>query len=315
MSVEITTAMVKQFSSNVFHLSQQKMSRLRNFCRIETQSSEAAFYDRIGSVEAQQKIGRHSDTTFQDTPHSRRRVTLNEYFHADLVDKEDKLKIIQNPESEYAQAFAMALGRKIDDIIIASALNAASAGKEGGSSVVLPSSQKIVAHDGTILTGVGLNVQTLRAVKKKFNQNETGDSDLFFAFSAEQLDDLLGETLVVNVDTAAIKALVNGDVDSYMGFKFLRTERLTSQDASVTNVVYNKDTGEFGAGTGTISAGTVCHCIAWQKEGVLLAIAQDVMGRIDERNDKHFAKQVYASLSMGGTRLEEEKVVQVFCLE
>jgi hypothetical protein len=95
MSNQITTSMVKQFSSNIYHLSQQKDARIWPlFKRKETIQGEEKYFDRIGTVDAMEKVGRHSDTTFQDTPYSRRRLPIREYFWADLVDKEDKLKIL-----------------------------------------------------------------------------------------------------------------------------------------------------------------------------------------------------------------------------
>ena len=148
MSVQITEAMVNQFSANVFHLSQQKGSRLRGLVRNESQKAEAAFHDRIGAVDPQKKVGRHSDTTYQDTPHSRRKITLEDYFYADLCDKEDKIRILQSPESEYTKAAMMSLGRGMDDEIIAAAIGDAYAGKAGGTSVSLPNSQKVAAHTG-----------------------------------------------------------------------------------------------------------------------------------------------------------------------
>lgn len=314
MSVQITTAMVNQFSANVFHLSQQQGSRLRGFVRSEGQKAEAAFYDRIGSVTAQKKTSRHADTTYSDTPHSRRRVTLEDYFYADLVDKEDKLRIIQSPESEYAKAAQWALGRAMDDVIIAAALGTAYGGKTGGTSIVLPNTQKLVAHDGATASGTGLNVKTLRAVKKKFHENETGDGELHFIFSAEQLDDLLGETEVTSADYNTIRALVAGDVNSFMGFMFHRIERLPTISA---NVAFGLADGEIGgAGGNTVIASfTYRRCIAFQKEGVLLAISEDINGKIDRLPTKHYAVQIYACMGLGATRLEEEKVVEVICKE
>jgi len=311
MSVEITKATVNQYSSNVFHLSQQKGSRLRGLVRVERQKAEAAFYDRIGSVDAQLKVGRHADTTYQDTPHSRRRVTLEDYFFADLVDKEDKLRIIQNPESEYAIAAANALGRAMDDVIITAALGSAYSGKTGSTAVALPNAQKIACHDASGIAGNDLNVRTLRAVKKKFSENEVGDSQLYLACSAEQIDSLLGETEVTSSDFAAVKALVNGDVDTFMGFKFIRTERLPVTTAATT---YNINNGSVGAGTGTAASGAR-RAFAFQKEGLILAMAQDMVTKIEQLPQKHYATQVYASMGLGATRLEEEKVVEIICVE
>lgn len=311
MSFQVTEAMVKQYSSNVFHLSQQKGSRLAMLTRKESQNAESAFYDRIGSVTAQKKVGRHSDTTYQDTPHSRRRVTLEDYFYSDLVDKEDKLRIIMNPESEYAQAGKNALGRAMDDVIIAAALGTAYAGKEGGTSVAMPNSQVVAGFDGSTTTGVGLNVQTLRAVKKKFNANEVEDGDLYICVSAEQLDNMLGEEEATSSDYNVIKTLVQGDIDSFMGFKFVRSERLPVTAADTT---YNDENGSIGAGDGTLAAGAR-RCFAWKKDGILFAVASDIKGRIDEMPGKHYAHQVYASMSIGAVRMEEVKVVEIRCKE
>lgn len=311
MSFQIETAFVKQYSSNVFHLSQQKGSRLAPFVRKESQNSEASFYDRIGSVTAQKKVGRHSDTTYQDTPHSRRRVTLEDFFYADLCDKEDKLRMIMDPKSEYAQAAMWSLGRAMDDVIIEAALGAAYGGKEGGSTVNLANANKVAGFDGSTTTGVGLNVQTLRAIKKQFNKNEVEEGELYIAMSAEQLDNLLGETEVTSSDFASVKALVQGDVDTFMGFKFIRIERLPQTSAPTT---YDETSGVVGSGGGTLPAGAR-RCFAWKRDGILLAIASDMKARIDELPGKHYAHQVYASMGIGATRMEEVKVVEVLCKE
>lgn len=315
MSVEITTAMVNQYSATVFHLSQQKGSRLRPFVRMESQNSEAAFYDRIGSVTAAKKVGRHSDTVYSDTPHSRRRVTLEDYVYADLVDKEDKLRIIMNPESEYVQAGMQAMGRAIDDEVITAALGSAYSGKSGGTAVALPNSQKLAAFDGATTSGSGMNVKTLRAVKKKFNANEAGDDELYICIAAEQIDDMLAETEVTSSDYNAVKALVQGDVDTFMGFKFIRSERLPALAANITT--YDPATGSITAGAQTlnVSSFTYRRCFAWQKAGLLLAISQDIQSHIDRLPTKNHAVQVYISMGLGATRLEEVKVVEIICKE
>jgi len=132
MSSQITTAFVKQYSDMLFHLSQQKGSRLRPAVRVEMQKGESKFYERLGEVTAVQRLSRHEDTPQIDTPHSRRRVTLVDYVYADLIDDEDKIRSLINPESPYLQAQVWAHGRAIDDKIISAALgNAYSGGIEG----------------------------------------------------------------------------------------------------------------------------------------------------------------------------------------
>ena len=56
-------------------------------------------------------------------------------------------------------------------------------------------------------------------------------------------------------------------------------------------------------------------CIAFAQDGITLAVGKDVSARIDERADKSYATQVYYCMSIGATRMEEEKVVEIKCHE
>ena len=168
---------------------------------------------------------------------------------------------------------------------------------------------KVACFDGTTITGVGLNVNSLRAVRKKFKTNEAimKGEVLIFACSAAQTDDLLGETEVTSSDYAGVKALVNGEVDTFMGFKFVETELCTFNTAPIT---YNDVTGVVGSGDGTISIGEGRECVAFvSKSAILCAKVREIKGRITEIPNKHYAKQVYAALSMGCVRMEEVQVV------
>jgi len=125
MSQQITEAFVQQYNANVMHLVQQKGSRLESKVRKESQRGKSQFFDRIGTVAAVLRTGRHSSTPQIDTPHSRRMVTLSDYEWADLVDDQDKIRMLIDPTSEYAMAAAWAFGRSKDDVIIANALGSA----------------------------------------------------------------------------------------------------------------------------------------------------------------------------------------------
>ena len=152
MSIQITTAFVEQYKSNVFHLAQQKGSRLRDAVRSESVTGKSHFFERIGSTAALKRTSRHADTPRVDTPHSRRRVTMEDYDWADLIDQEDKVRMLISPQSEYAKAGAYAMGRAMDDAIIAAATGNAFAGVSGGTSVPLPAGQKVaVASSGLSL--------------------------------------------------------------------------------------------------------------------------------------------------------------------
>jgi hypothetical protein len=313
MSVTIDTAFINTYKSNVIMLAQQKGSRLKMCVRNESQKSEADFYERIGAVDAQDIVNRHGDSPIMNTPHSRRMVTLLDAEYGDLIDKMDRVRMLIDPQGPYTTAAVYALARKTDDRIIAAALGNAYSGKDGTTAVALPTTQKIAAFDGTTTTGVGLNVKTLVATSKKFDDKDVDESiPKYFAFSSHQKQDLLNQTEVTSEDYASVKALVSGMVDSFMGFKFIRTQRLVR---SATDVTYTVTNGTTAAGTGTITAAKSRRCFAWAEDGLVLASGLEPFVRIAERSDKRFSMQVYCAHSIGATRLEEEKVVEVICSE
>jgi len=307
MSFEITTAFVKQFSANVFHLSQQQGSRLRMAVRSESQVGKSAFWDRIGASVAQLKPSRHSDTPQNDTPHSRRRVDLADFEWGDLIDDADKVRLLMDPTNEYAKSAAWALGRAMDDVVIAAFNGSAFGGEEGGTVVPLPDSQRLVATDGVTAAGVNLNVNTLRRIKEIIDGNDVDPSiSRHIVVNASMLRSLLEETEVTSMDFNSVRALVSGELNTFMGFNFIRTERLLRPTG---DIAFTLATGAIGGGD-TLVAATGRAGFAWAQDGMMLATGQDIRGEIARRPDKSFSTQVFASMSIGSTRMEEEKVVE-----
>lgn len=313
MSVTIDTAFINTYKSNVIMLAQQKTSRFKMCVRNERQASEVDFYERIGSVDMQDIVNRHGDSPIMNTPHSRRAISMTDNEYGDLIDKMDRLRMLMDPQGPYTVAAVQAANRKTDDKIIAAALGNAYSGKDGTTPVALPNAQKLAAFDGTTTTGVGLNVKTLVACSKKFDENDVDESiNKYFAYSSWQKQDLLNQTEVTNADYNSVQALVSGKVDNFMGFTFIRSQRLAR---SATNITYTITDGTVAAGTGTITASKSRRCFAWAEDGIVLAEGIDPLVQVAPRPDKRFSTQIYVAMSNGATRLEEEKVVEVICSE
>ena len=282
MSVQITTAFVEQYKANVLHLAQQKGSRLRDAVRTETVTGKSHFFERIGSTAAEKRASRHSDTPRMDTPHSRRKVSLDDYDWADLIDNEDKVRLLISPTSEYALAGAWAMGRAMDDAIIAAATGTAYSGVAGGDSVSLPSGQKVAHASG------GLTLAKLLSAKEVLDAADVDpDEQRFVVCAAGQIADLLTVTQVTSSDYATVKALAAGQIDTYLGFKFIQSQRL-GQDSTPSR-----------------------QCLAFTKSAIGLAVGADITTKISERADKNYATQVFLSMTIGATRIEEEKMVEI----
>lgn len=301
MSTQITTSFVDQYSSNIQALVQQKGSKLRNLVGFESVRGKAAFIDQIGQVAAVKKTTRHAATPQSDTPHKRRRLSLETYHWADLIDNDDKVRMLIDPTNDYANAAAWAMGRAMDEAIVEAALGTAYTGETGATEVALPASQIVDAACASKFT-----FDKLREVKRLFDKNDAPSEGRYIVLSAQQLDDLLSETKVTSADYAAAKALVRGEIEEFMGFKFVQLNAKKADGSLILPVVMS--TGDSAAAIGR-------SCLAFQSEGVKLGIGEDIIGKITERDDKCFATQVYYEMAIGATRMQEELVVQINCKE
>lgn len=285
MSVQVTTAFVSQFSSNVQLLSQQIGSKLRGAVSEDSVTGDKAFFDQIGSGTAQLRTSRHADTPLQDTPHSRRQVAIDTYEYADLIDDADKVRMLIDPTSTYARAAAAAIGRAMDDAIITAATGTALTGVSGGTSTTMLAANQI-AHGSA-----GLTVAKLVQANKILDNSDVDPSiPRYIVVGPEQIEDLLNNSTVTSSDYNSIKALVHGEIDTFLGFKFIKSTRLSV-------------------------ASSVRKCFAWAEDGLKLAIGKDVVSKIDQRADKSYSTQVFYCASFGSTRMEEEKVVEINCSE
>jgi len=284
MSNQITEAFVQQFANNFLHVAQQKRSRFEDAARHEPNIvGTSKSINRLGQRTAQLRTSRHGDTPLNEQVHSTRFIDLKDWEDGDMVDDQDKIRMLVDPNSEYVQAMVQGLNRAKDDVVIAAALGNARATT---GNVVLPAGQKI-ANGGT-----GLTKAKLIQAKALFRANEADEfagEELFISYSDGELTDILGDTTLTSGDFISLRLLQEGNVGTkWMGFTWKPSQRLPL-------------------------AGGIRSCIAWAKSGLVLGYGADIMTRVGEDPGKGFNVRIYAKMSIGAVRVEEEKVVQIDC--
>lgn len=285
-----STAFIQQYNNTIYLLAQQMDTRFSMGVLVDADwTGQNKFYDQYNQDVAIELMTRYADTPTQ-LPDFRRRMVSPRYFvSATLEDPKDALQMAIDPKSTMMQAKQAAFNRTKDDIIISAMGGTAYTGMTGATPVTFPSANQITYNQFT--TGNGLTKAKVLAAKRILDYNEVDPGDRFLAHSAAQLEDLLNTTEVTSSDYNVVKALVQGDLKTWIGFVFIHSERLLT-DASSHRLLY-----------------------AWQRWAMQLAIQKDIEGRVDERSDKNFAWQVYMRMCMGATRLEEGRIVQIACAE
>lgn len=291
MSVQITTAFVKQYGSNVAFLTQQKGSKLRGTLMEETMVGKEKFMEQIGAVSATKRTGRHEDTQYSNTPHDRRRLTTETYDWADLIDEPDKIRMLIDPKSPYAINAAYALGRSIDDVIYAQLRGSAWTGENGATEIVLPPPSKVGVQFGeNPAVNIGLTINKLIEAKRiRDAADNPEDEEWVIVVAAQQIADLLKTTEATSADYNTVKALVKGDIDTFMGFRFV-----------LMNRIY-------------VDGNDIAYPICYPKSAGYVGIGQNPTTRIDVLPTKKYSTQVFASMDIGAVRMEEVKVIEIAC--
>jgi hypothetical protein len=161
---------------------------------------------------------------------------------------------------------------------------------------VLPTTQKIAVG------GANLTLTKLLTVKEILDGNEVDDDGTMgmdgqgatpsrvMVVNTNMLTSLYGTTEIKSIDYNSVKALAQGQIDTFLGFKFIRSERLPKDGTATTG-----------------------YALAWSKTCVALGIGQEISTSVDRRPDKNNAYQVFADMSLGAARLEDEGVVEIAC--
>lgn len=293
---------------------QQETSRLAKCVTIETGVTGEVYYrDQIKPIDVLElgtpgdaSTGRIQPIAISEIDTQKRANYPNKYYIPKHFDRMDGtfLKDQSLPTSQTFTEMKSGFARKQDELIIAAATGAARTGDNGGTTTALAdynSGAQVlnVQEDGTGTPTVnqGLNLAKLLAAKEVLEKNEAFGQDVegepmgYIALSSKQLRNLYSVTELTSSDYASeLRALYFGEIDQFLGFKFIRTELLALNTGIRT-------------------------CFAFVKSGICLDMWENPTFEIDKRTDYTHPWQLVGYGAMGSTRLEEAKVVEIPCDE
>jgi hypothetical protein len=201
----------------------------------------------MGKGLASQRTAPSSDVVPMDVAHSLITCTLTNWDADEYTDIFDKAEVNFDEVNELATVISSALGRRLDQLVI-DALDAATgiAGTvtddEGGSNT-------------------GMNLAKLRKAKMYLDDQGVPTMGRNMLISASGLYSLLGETPVTSADYNSVKALVNGEMNTFMGFKFTTIE--TRSEGGLTKNTNTRDG------------------FAYHESALGLAIGMDISTKVD----------------------------------
>lgn len=299
--INIPTWFIEQYKGNIVLLAQQQMSRFERCVTTGGYTGNgAAPVDQVGQVDATHIISRFTPIVRLDAPTDRRWIYPNDYEVPQFVDSFDKLKLATDPNGALVKVAHAALNRAKDDNVIGAFFATSATGVKGASTAAFDTTNYRVAVTAGASAATGMNVEKLKQARRMLRGGADMDDaefdmdPMYCAISALQEYDLLGEVRITSGDynRPAAPVLQDGRLMSFVGFNFIHSERLD------------------------VTADPYRRCPAWLKSGMHLGSWNDIYTSITEATwmTSH-PIQVYAKGSVGATRLEETKVVDILCDE
>lgn len=293
MSINVPTFYVREYSTNVNLLLQQKGSKLRGAVTTGMYvGDQASPVDQIGAVEATEVTSRFAPMGRVDAPTDRRWVFPRDFDLPQLIDKFDKLRLLTDPESQYVTNAVYALGRKIDTLIIQAFMAAAKTGVNGATSTSFTAGNEIdVATGGT---NSRLNVAKLHAVRELILANHINmeEDPVYVGITAKDDSALLKEIEIISREFKGGDAPVlrDGKLERFLGMNFVHCELIES----------------VAAGTNEVNVPV------WARSGMHLGLWSDIQSSVSVRNDLQGEPfQAYVKGTFGATRLDEKKVFNI----
>jgi len=205
MAIGISNAFVQLFDAEVKQAYQA--SRMLAGATRERNNVEGSVvkFPKIGKGTATVRVPQ-TDVTPLNVTYSQVSATMEDYIAAEYSDIFHQAKVNFDERRELVQVVGNAIGRRMDQLCI-DALNSASSPSTVGTDI-----------GGT---GTNLNLAKLLAAKKALDANNVPAEGRMMVIHANGLSALLDETELTSSDFATVKALSAGELDTFLGFRFI----------------------------------------------------------------------------------------------
>jgi len=278
MAINVSTAFVDLFDSEVKQAYQAE-SLLRGTMRTRSGvAGNTVKFPTIGKGVATLRVPQ-TDVTPLNVTYGQVTATMEDYIAAEYSDIFQQSHINFDERSELVQVVSKSIARRMDQICI-DALNAAT-----GTSAVATT----VGPGGN----TDMNIEKLRATAKALNEKNVPSEGRYLLMHATQLDSLLGEQEITSQDFAAVKALVQGEINTFMGF----------------NILTMGDRDEGG-----IPKPSTRTCFAWHKDSMGYAESMSQKTEVNYVPEKT-SFLVSSMFSAGSVAIDGEGIVKIACTE
>jgi len=279
MARQVSTIAEAMFDAEIKHAFNDVSKGLRNTVRVKTGVIGSSYkFPLMNNGMAHERV-KYTDVTPMNVGYAQNTATLTDWTAAEYSEIFDNATIKADEIKELAVEVSNAITRRLEQIIIDA---------QTGAGYVKANTD--IAHGSA-----GLTIAKVLKAKKALDKNGVPSTERFFVCGAAQInDDLLATTQVTSGDYNSVKALVNGEINTFLGFTW--------------KMVGDRDEG------GLPFDSNVRTCIAYHKASTGLAIGLENSTSIDWIPEKR-SWLAAADLKAGAVVIDPKGIILVKCQE
>jgi hypothetical protein len=204
MAVSLSNAFVTLFDAEVKQAYQGVAKLVPAVRQRRGVEGSTVKFPKVGKGIATARVPQ-SDVTPMNVGFSTVTATMQDWNAAEYSDIFSQAKVNFDERNELVKVVANAIGRRQDQLILNALAN---------------SSTSLIVTEDEGGTDTGLNVAKLRAAKKSLDKNNVPMDNRHIIIHANSLSSLLSETAVTSADFNTVRALVSGELNTFLGFTF-----------------------------------------------------------------------------------------------
>lgn len=236
-------------------------------------------FPKIGKGSATIRVPQ-TDVSPLNVSYSQVTATMADWNAAEYSDIFHQQKVNFDERRELVSVVSNAIGRRMDQILL---------------DALAASSTSLTVSNDIGGTDTNLNVAKLRRAKKLLDQNNVPMDGRAMIISASGLEGLLGETQATSADFNSVRALVSGEIDTFLGFKFVTI-------------------GDRSEGGLPIDGSLDRTCYAFHRDAVGMGIGMNQRTEINYVPEKT-SFLVNSMFSAGAVAIDDEGIVKITCRE
>lgn len=236
-------------------------------------------FPKIGKGSATIRVPQ-TDVSPLNVSYSQVTATMADWNAAEYSDIFHQQKVNFDERRELVSVVSNAIGRRMDQILL---------------DALAASSTSLTVSNDIGGTDTNLNVAKLRRAKKLLDAANVPMEGRCMVISASGLEGLLGETQTTSADFNSVRALVSGDIDTFLGFKFVTI-------------------GDRSEGGLPIDGSLDRTCYAFHRDAVGMGIGMNQRTEINYVPEKT-SFLVNSMFSAGAVAIDDEGIVKITCRE